>query len=295
MRKLFFFALLLSACTQFPDGYEDQGDGVGKKLLAFGDGEVTLAASTFALVVASASRDGKNDDYWTMSEIFPLDQPFQQGNFEERFLKSTVAGDSIQWIMPYSAFKSSIFNEYEVDGYRIADTATIHVMTSIRQVMDSQTYFESREKAIRERRMEEQQYLSKEFERRGITADVKEYLGTWQRELEIGDGIPVVAGMDLVLGFHGYFLNDSLFDAATDSASWIYFQYGKPDQVIRGLEIGVSNMRIGGKKEMWLTSDLAFGERGSGKGIVPPNTPVRFEIELLDPEKVIKLRSISHD
>ncbi|MDP4827743.1 MAG: FKBP-type peptidyl-prolyl cis-trans isomerase, partial [Flavobacteriales bacterium] len=190
---------------------------------------------------------------------------------------------------------SSIFNEYEVDGYRIADTATIHVMTSIRQVMDSQTYFESREKAIRERRMEEQQYLSKEFERRGITADVKEYLGTWQRELEIGDGIPVVAGMDLVLGFHGYFLNDSLFDAATDSASWIYFQYGKPDQVIRGLEIGVSNMRIGGKKEIWLTSDLAFGERGSGKGIVPPNTPVRFEIELLDPEKVIKQRSISHD
>ncbi|MDP4827742.1 MAG: hypothetical protein NWR73_08645, partial [Flavobacteriales bacterium] len=101
MRKLFFFALLLSACTQFPDGYEDQGDGVGKKLLAFGDGEVTLAASTFALVVTSASRDGKNDDYWTMSEIFPIDQPFQQGNFEERFLKSTVAGDSIQWIMPY--------------------------------------------------------------------------------------------------------------------------------------------------------------------------------------------------
>lgn len=287
MRKLFFFFLLFSACTQFPEGFEDQGDGVGKKLLGFGEGEDSLGASTFALVVVSASRDGKGDDYWTMSEIFPLDQPFKQGSFESQFLSSAVEGDSTLWIMPYSAFKSSIFNEYEVDGYTLSDTSVVYIMTSIRQLMDAETYFESREKAIRERRLEEQQYLSKEFERRGITADVKEYLGTWQRDLEVGAGAPVSAGMDLILGFHGYFLNDSLFDAATDSASWIYFQYGKPDQVIRGLEIGVSNMRIGGKKEIWLTSDLAFGERGSGKGIVPPNTPVRFEIELLDPEKVI--------
>lgn len=291
MRRYIFVLLLLTSCSNLPEGFEDAGNDVGKQLLGFGDGHTKVGQSTFSQIVITASRNGVVEDYWTMSEVFPLDQPFQKGSFEDIYLGQLVENDSVRWVVPYGVFRNSIFNEYEVDHYTLSDTSRIFILSSIRQVMDEQTYFKSREKAIRERRMEEQQHILSEFKRRGIAADMKEYLGTWQRDLEVGKGEAVTAGMDLILGFHGYFLNDSLFDSATDSASWIYFQYGKPDQVIRGLEIGVSSMNIGGKKELWLTSDLAFGERGSGKGIVPPNTPVRFEIELLDPEKVLRQKS----
>ena len=59
------------------------------------------------------------------------------------------------------------------------------------------------------------------------------------------------------------------------------FQLGKPDQVIRGIEIALHHMRPGGEVRLVIPYYLAFGPEGSSTGIVPPYTTVVYRVKLL--------------
>lgn len=53
-------------------------------------------------------------------------------------------------------------------------------------------------------------------------------------------------------------------------------------RVIKGWEQGVSGMKVGGKRTLVIPSHLAYGPRGAGKGVIPPDADLIFDIELLD-------------
>lgn len=52
--------------------------------------------------------------------------------------------------------------------------------------------------------------------------------------------------------------------------------------ILRGLAEGLRLFNVGGKGTLILPSSLAFGQNGSGNGNVPPNSPVAYDIEILD-------------
>jgi FKBP-type peptidyl-prolyl cis-trans isomerase FkpA len=78
--------------------------------------------------------------------------------------------------------------------------------------------------------------------------------------------------------YRGTFLDGREFDSSYKRGEPTEFQLNR---VIKCWTEAVQLMRPGGKARIMCPAAVAYGERGAGGGVIPPNTPLNFEIELL--------------
>ncbi|SER44241.1 peptidylprolyl isomerase [Pseudomonas sp. NFACC02] len=95
-----------------------------------------------------------------------------------------------------------------------------------------------------------------------------------------GTGKAAVKGALITTQYTGTLEDGTVFDSSRDR--------GKPFQcvigtgrVIKGWDIGIMGMKVGGKRKLWVPSHLAYGERSMGAHI-KPHSDLTFEIELLE-------------
>src|SRR5687768_11242157 len=97
-------------------------------------------------------------------------------------------------------------------------------------------------------------------------------------DIVVGSGAPAAAGDTLTVHYIGSLESGQVFDNSYTRGEPLTFLLGA-GRVIRGWDLGVVGMRVGGKRRLIIPPDLAYGSQGSGP--IPPNATLHFEIELI--------------
>ena len=104
-------------------------------------------------------------------------------------------------------------------------------------------------------------------------------------DVKAGTGIVAEPGMPVKALYTVWFYDPAKPDGhgrkldGTEPGHPFAFKMDDP-RLIKGWREGMAGMRVGGHRTFIVPSDLAYGIKG--KGIVPPNTPLVFDIQLVD-------------
>ncbi len=105
--------------------------------------------------------------------------------------------------------------------------------------------------------------------------------GLEYNEVTAGTGAQAVAGKTVKVHYTGKFPDGKVFDSSVSRGEPIEFVLGT-GRVIKGWDEGIALMKVGGKAQLTIPSHLAYGERGAGGGVIPPNATLVFDVELVD-------------
>jgi peptidylprolyl isomerase len=87
-----------------------------------------------------------------------------------------------------------------------------------------------------------------------------------------GDGAEAKAGSTVKVHYVGVsFATGEQFDASWDRGDPLEFKLGA-GKVIKGWDQGVQGMKVGGRRQLVIPPDLAYGSRGAGRAIGPDET-----------------------
>lgn len=98
--------------------------------------------------------------------------------------------------------------------------------------------------------------------------------------LSEGDGETPQPGQTVVIDYRGWLEDGTQFDSSYDRGQPLPFVLGQ-EGIIAGMDEGVSLMKVGDTAQFVIPPELGYGEQGSG-GVIPPNTTLIFEVELLE-------------
>ena len=98
-------------------------------------------------------------------------------------------------------------------------------------------------------------------------------------DITVGTGIEVKSGDTVVVNYKGTLLDGTQFDSSYDRGQPFETKIGV-GMVIKGWDVGLLGMKVGGKRKLTIPSDMAYGSQGAGSAI-PPNSLLIFELELL--------------
>jgi peptidylprolyl isomerase len=99
-------------------------------------------------------------------------------------------------------------------------------------------------------------------------------------DIEEGDGDEAQAGDQVSVNYVGVLYDrGEEFDSSFNTGQPFEFQLGAGN-VIPGWDQGVEGMKVGGRRQLIIPPDLAYGAQGSPPDI-PPNSTLIFVIDLL--------------
>jgi len=96
----------------------------------------------------------------------------------------------------------------------------------------------------------------------------------------VGTGATVQNGDTVSVLYSGSLDDGTVFDASSKHGNQPFSFTVGASQVIKGWDLGLVGMKVGGKRELTIPPELGYGASGAG-GIIPPNATLHFTIQLL--------------
>ena len=108
--------------------------------------------------------------------------------------------------------------------------------------------------------------------------------GVQYKVLKAGTGPSPKATDSVQVHYTGKLIDGSVFDSSVTRGQPATFQV---NQVIKGWQMALQKMKVGGKWMLYIPSELAYGERGS-QGAIGPNEVLVFEVVACLPRPMLQ-------
>lgn len=98
-----------------------------------------------------------------------------------------------------------------------------------------------------------------------------------------GDGKEANDYNKVVVNYTGKLEDGSIFDSSLSPGKEPFTFTLGVGSVIKGWDMGVKGMKVGGKRKLTIPPELGYGDRGAGN-VIPPGATLIFEVELIEVE-----------
>ena len=97
-------------------------------------------------------------------------------------------------------------------------------------------------------------------------------------DFKLGEGAEAKAGDTVSVHYRGTLKDGTEFDSSLARPKPLVFALGA-GRVIKGWDLGIEGMKVGGLRKLTIPAELAYGERARGK--IPANSDLTFTVELM--------------
>jgi peptidylprolyl isomerase len=97
-------------------------------------------------------------------------------------------------------------------------------------------------------------------------------------DLVEGTGPVVPPGATVKAHYTGTLADGTKFGSSRERAPLMF----RMSKVIAGWQEGIPGMKVGGRRKLIVPPELGYGTQGYGRGVVPPNALLVFDVEVLD-------------
>lgn len=295
-------SLLVVACAQSAEE-RITASGIKVQVIEKGNGNPLVDSTVVRLHMDYVNSNGNvqwSSDKAGGPAVIPYDEARwkEGGALYEAFTMLSEGDSAVFEVGTHELFKNT-FRAAVPDSLDSASTMTFHVrLLSIMTMKDFETfqkaeYEEKQAKAQAERAEAEKQRLlgaadqikkdgeiiDKFLAENNIAAQTTES-GLRYVITQEGSGENAPNGANITVHYNGTLLDGTKFDSSYDRNSPFQFVLGQ-GRVIKGWDEGLALLNKGAKATLYIPSSLGYGERGSGK-VILPNSILKFDVELLD-------------
>ena len=99
-------------------------------------------------------------------------------------------------------------------------------------------------------------------------------------DIKVGTGAVAESGLHVKVDYTGWLTNGKKFDSSVGTGKPFDFMLGA-SQVIKGWDEGVAGMKVGGKRQLRIPPNLAYGAAGYPP-VIPADSTLIFDVQLVD-------------